>query len=55
MAGNRRRILWVSIVLLFAFCFWALGIEFAYERNVRRGIPADFHIHRAHTVYNART
>ncbi len=55
MARNRRRALWITIAMLLAVGFWALGIELAYERNIRHGIPADFRIHRSHAVYNART
>jgi hypothetical protein len=54
MVENRRRIFWVSLMLLLAVWFWALGIELTYERNVRRGIPADFRIHRSHAVLNSR-
>ena len=51
---NKRRIIWALIVLTLAATLWALDIELTYERNVRRGIPADFRIHRPHTVFNAR-
>ena len=31
---------------------WLLDIELTYERNVRRGIPADFSVHRRHQPLN---
>jgi hypothetical protein len=55
MSRNKQAMFWVMIGLILAGAFWALGIELTYERNVRRGIPADFRIHRPHSVFNART
>jgi hypothetical protein len=54
MLPNRQRILWVMIALLLAVAFWALDIELTYERNIRRGIPADFRIRHSRSVYNSK-
>jgi hypothetical protein len=52
MPWNKLRILWVMIALVLAIAFWVLNIELTYERNIRRGIPADFRIHHLHRAYN---
>jgi len=52
--GNKRRIIWALIGLTLAATLWALDIELTYEHNVRRGIPADFRIHRPRAVINWR-
>jgi hypothetical protein len=49
---QKRRLLWSMIVLLLAATLWALNVELTYERNVRRGIPADFRIHHSRSSYN---
>jgi len=51
---NKRRIIWALIGLTLGALVWALNIETTYERNARRGIPADFRIHRPH-LFNLRT
>jgi hypothetical protein len=33
---------------------WVVNIELTYERNIRRGIPADFQLRRSHAAYNWR-
>jgi len=44
---------WVLASLLAAAALWMLNIELTYERNIRRGIPADFRIrlHRSVKVW----
>ena len=54
MLRNKKRILWIPAFLILAAALWALDIELTYERNIRRGIPADFRLHIPHTVYNWR-
>jgi hypothetical protein len=54
MLQNRQQLLWVTIPLLLAVVLWVLNIELTDERNVRRGIPADFRIHDPHRSYNWR-
>jgi hypothetical protein len=51
---NKRQIIWILAGLVLTAALWALDIELTYERNVRRGIPADFRLHNPHTVYNRR-
>jgi len=47
----RKKLLLSFLALILALpAFWILQIEFTYERNVRRGIPADFHVHPQRTV-----
>jgi hypothetical protein len=48
---NKRQILWLLGFLVIAAALWALNVELTYERNVRRGIPADFRLHHPRTVY----
>jgi hypothetical protein len=45
-----RKLLWLLIAVIALPALWMLEIEVTYERNVRRGIPADFHIEPEHTV-----
>ena len=45
-----KKAFWFLIALLTLSAMWVLQIELTYERNVRRGIPADFRIHPEHTV-----
>ncbi len=52
MLHNRSRILWMAFALALAIAVWVLNIELTYERNIRRGIPADFRIHHLHRAYN---
>jgi hypothetical protein len=47
---NKLRLFFILLALLTAVVFWVLDIEFTYERNIRRGIPADFRIHRPHAL-----
>jgi hypothetical protein len=54
MLRNKKRVIWMLAWLVIASALWALDVEITYERNVRRGIPADFRIHHPHTVYNWR-
>jgi hypothetical protein len=39
-------------VLVIATVLWALRVELAFERNVRRGIPADFRERNEHRPLN---
>jgi hypothetical protein len=50
-----RRVAWIIAGFVFVAIVWALSVELTYERNIRRGIPADFRIFRMRTVYNWRT
>jgi len=52
---NKLRLLFIVLAVLTAITFWVLDIEFTYERNIRRGIPADFRIHRPHSAETWRT
>ncbi len=45
-----KRIVWVLAAIVAVSALWMLKVEITYERNVRRGIPADFRISR-HQVY----
>ncbi len=47
----KRRILWAMLAIVLLPVLWVLEIEITYERNVRRGIPADFTVPRPHVVY----
>jgi hypothetical protein len=53
----KTRLRWLAVVLglLFAAAVWVLDIELTYERNIRRGIPADFRIGRHHALDVWRT
>jgi hypothetical protein len=42
-------------MLFVAALFWVLRVELTFERNVRRGIPADFHLLQRHSVPTWRT
>lgn len=43
----------VACVVLAAIAsLWALNVELTFERNVRRGIPADFRLHNQHRPFN---
>jgi len=46
----RKRMLWLLAALIALPVLWILQIMFTYERNVRHGIPADFHIHPQRNV-----
>ena len=46
----KKRVLLAVAVLIALPALWVLQIEITYERNVRRGIPADFRVHRPHVV-----
>jgi len=52
---NKLRLLFIVLAVLTAITFWVLDIEFTYERNIRRGIPADFRIHPPHSAETWRT
>ena len=54
MLRNKRRILWMLVWLVIASGLWALDIEATYERNVRRGIPANFQLQNLHRVVHWR-
>ena len=41
MLRNTKRVLWISLAGDW-LALWALDVEVTYERNTRRGIPADF-------------
>jgi len=45
-----RKLLWLLVALIALPALWILQIEITFERNVRRGIPADFRVHRQHEV-----
>jgi hypothetical protein len=47
---TRKRMLWGVAAIAFLPDFWILQIEVTYEHNIRRGIPADFHLRRPHVV-----
>jgi hypothetical protein len=47
---RKKLLLFFLAVILALPALWVLQIEFTYERNVHRGIPADFHVHPQHTV-----
>lgn len=55
MLRNKLRLLFILLALLTVAVFWVLDIELTYERNIRRGIPADFRIHRPHSLETWRT
>lgn len=47
---TKKRILLGVAGLALLPVFWIMQIEVTYERNIRRGIPADFHLMRPHVV-----
>lgn len=51
---NKRAIIGILGCLAILAAIWALNVELTYERNVRRGIPADFRLRRSNVVYNWR-
>ena len=55
MLRNKPRLLFILLALLTTVAFWVLDIELTYERNIRRGIPADFRIHHPHALDIWRT
>ena len=55
MLRNTKRVLWTLIWLCVASALWALDVEVTYERNVRRGVPADFRSLHQPKVVNWRT
>jgi hypothetical protein len=55
MVKHRLRVLMILLGLLFGAALWVLNIELTYERNIRRGIPADFRIHRPRALDTWRT
>jgi hypothetical protein len=48
MSRTYKRVLWMIVWLVIASALWALEVEATYERNVRRGIPADFRLQNPH-------
>ena len=50
MSRNKRLILWMLAWLVIASALWVLDIEATYERNVRRGIPANLQLQNPHRV-----
>jgi hypothetical protein len=48
---NKKQALWILGGLIITAALWALNIELTYERNVRRGIPADFRLHRSNATH----
>jgi hypothetical protein len=55
MLRNKLRLFFILLALLTGAAFWVLDIELTYERNIRRGIPADFRIHRPRALDTWRT
>ena len=47
---TNKRLLWTLAVLAILPVYWVLQVEVTYERNIRRGIPANFHLMRPHVV-----
>jgi hypothetical protein len=45
-----RRFLTGCFVLALIVALWALHVELTFERNVRRGLPADFRLHQRHSI-----
>lgn len=45
-----RKLLWVLAILIALPLLWILHVEYTYERNMRRGIPADFRVQPDHEV-----
>jgi hypothetical protein len=50
MLRNSKRALWMLLWLAVASALWALDVEVTYERNVRRGVPANFQLQNPHRV-----
>jgi hypothetical protein len=46
----KKRLMLVLAALVGLPVFWVLQVEVTYERNIRRGIPANLHISRPHVV-----
>lgn len=47
---TKKRILWSAVAVVLLPVFWIMQVEVTYERNIRRGIPANFHLQRPHVV-----
>jgi hypothetical protein len=47
-----RRFLTGCFVLVLIVALWALRVELTFERNIRRGIPADFRVQNEHRPLN---
>jgi hypothetical protein len=45
-----KRLLWILAVLVILPLYWVLQVEVTYERNIKRGIPANFEIQRPHVI-----
>jgi hypothetical protein len=45
-----RKLLWLLVALTALPVLWMLHVEFTYERNMRKGIPADFREYEPHEV-----
>ncbi|HVP50345.1 MAG TPA: hypothetical protein VMT56_03895 [Candidatus Bathyarchaeia archaeon] len=52
MARARRRLLLGCGVVTLLGILWVVRVELTFERNIRRGIPADFRIHNRHRPVN---
>ena len=52
MARARRRLLLGCGFVMLLGILWAVRVEFTFERNIRRGIPADFRIRNRHRPVN---
>ena len=48
MLRNSKRMLWLLVWLALVSALWALDVEVTYERNLRRGIPANFQFQNPH-------
>jgi hypothetical protein len=45
-----KRLLWTVALLLILPLYWVLQVEVTYQRNIRRGIPANFEVRIPHVV-----
>jgi hypothetical protein len=43
-----RKIFWILAILAAVGTMWALNVEITFERNLHRGIPADFRMRSEH-------
>jgi hypothetical protein len=48
----RYRIFWIFGILAIVAAMWALNVELTFERNLQRGIPADFRLGSEHRPVN---
>jgi len=54
MVRVKRILISGCAALAIASALWAVRVEFTFERNLRRGIPADFRLRNAHRPINWR-